>query len=308
MTGFNFKYNSNMKRIKKTGIILLGLTLIFISGHIYYLSTFNATESYPEDQFLSDVQHKKALVVVAHDDDICAGSGTIAKLTAAGWDIQEVCFQDSNPLRVKHSHITANIIMNQDISFLNAPNEEFRTDKEKNKRQYMPISKEEINQVFKKDELKVRLITKIKEFKPSVIFTLDNKIGGYGNPDHVFMSQLVLDICQEQTLGVQKIYQSVYSPSMEQRINIDWSAMWVWSREKPYLEALKVYNEPEGMPTPSCSIDIYDYASVKMGYLRSYQKKEQKTLGKFIPCFRYYPSWIYFWIFDKEYFHVIDLM
>ena len=54
------------------------------------LQKFAATETYPEDSFLDTVKNKRALVIVAHDDDDCGMAGTIAGLTRKGWRIMQL--------------------------------------------------------------------------------------------------------------------------------------------------------------------------------------------------------------------------
>lgn len=66
------------------------LLIVLITLHcgqkinLHELNKFAATESFPEAVFLDTIAAKRALVVVAHDDDDCAMAGTIAKLTSQG--------------------------------------------------------------------------------------------------------------------------------------------------------------------------------------------------------------------------------
>ena len=64
-------------------LLTLFLLLFFIpfsfsqkKGKLKELKSFVATESYPSDVFLDTVKNKRALIVVAHDDDDCAMAGT----------------------------------------------------------------------------------------------------------------------------------------------------------------------------------------------------------------------------------------
>lgn len=295
-----------MKIIKRIAFVFLFLVLAVIGGHLYILTTLSATEEYPADTYLETVTNKRALVVMAHDDDACAAVGTIAKLTAAGWEVKQVSFHDGNHKRGEVSSKAVATVMNGGITFLNAADETYRYDIDSVKRPYWPIPKAQFDQLFKTDLIKGRLRSKIMEFKPEIVISLDHEIGAYGHPDHVFVSKLVVDLCQETNLGIKRIYQSVYTPSMEQRITVDWMNKWNKASNNVYLAACKVYNLPKGMPTPTCSVNIYEVADKKMDYLTSFSKKEQKNLKKFLPGYQYYPSWIYFGIFDQEYFRVID--
>ena len=70
--------------------------------------------------------------------------------------------------------------------------------------------------------------------------------------------------------------------------------------------AKKVYRV-EGMPEPTVQVKIAGEAQQKMDYLRSYNKRERKTVGFFIPEFEKYSAEEYFTIFDREFFRVIKL-
>ncbi|HRE98056.1 MAG TPA: hypothetical protein PK637_14905, partial [Flavobacteriales bacterium] len=57
------------------------------------LEKFAPTEIYPEDVFLDTTTNKRAMVIVAHDDDDCAMSGTLFRLKQKGWIIMQICLQ-----------------------------------------------------------------------------------------------------------------------------------------------------------------------------------------------------------------------
>lgn len=57
------------------------------------LRHYAATETFPSDAYLDTVGAKRALVIVAHDDDDCAMSGTLHGLTRKGWEIEQWNFQ-----------------------------------------------------------------------------------------------------------------------------------------------------------------------------------------------------------------------
>ncbi|MBK7085387.1 MAG: hypothetical protein IPH53_12280 [Flavobacteriales bacterium] len=56
---------------------------------------------------------------------------------------------------------------------------------------YMPIPVASFADEFLVGPLEERIGRYIEEHRPSVIFTLDDSIGGYGNPEHVLVSKLV---------------------------------------------------------------------------------------------------------------------
>jgi len=47
------------------------------------LKKFVATETFPTGSFLDTVSNKRAVIIVAHDDNYCAMSGTIVTTAAS---------------------------------------------------------------------------------------------------------------------------------------------------------------------------------------------------------------------------------
>ena len=160
---------------------------------------------------------------------------------------------------------------------------------------------------FKKDKIIESLRSKINTFKPSVIFTMDNEIGGYGHPEHVFISQTVLDIFSDSLIDVERIYQGVYTNHMEKEIIETWlyNRMKEYKFPNPYMLGKAVYNV-SGMPEPNVQINIAAQASDKIAYLMAYHNDARKNMRKFIPYFEEFDTKTYFSVFDREFFRVIE--
>ena len=77
-------------------VLILTITACHNKPTVEELKKFAAPETYPEDTRLDTLVNKRALIIVAHDDDDCMMSGTIAKLTANGWTIKQLCFEIHN--------------------------------------------------------------------------------------------------------------------------------------------------------------------------------------------------------------------
>ncbi len=296
-----------MKPIFKVSIAFaFVLFATIIVAHLYYLNTLNATETYPEDTFLENINNKKALIVTAHDDDAFALAGTISKLISEGWEIRHVCFTSQKGK--ERDEIFEEIARKQGLVGVDFLSIKHRNDLDTNKTPFMPIAIKNFGFVFNTDLTYSALAEKIDQFQPEVIFSLDDQIGGYGHPDHVFMSKLVVDYCKQNQaktgFSVKKIYQIVYPPSMAEAINVK-ERLHNWSSVNPYIAGKTVY-KVDGMPEPNVEINIYDWAGDKKKYMESFPQKDLKNIKKFAPAFHLYPAWIYFKIFDKEYFRVID--
>ncbi|PLW95721.1 MAG: hypothetical protein C0591_10555 [Marinilabiliales bacterium] len=266
------------------------------------LKKFAATENYPEDSYLDTVANKRALVIVAHDDDDCMMSGTIAKLTANGWTIKQLSFElhhmpgeNKNP---------AHIICEGSEKILE--DGLYRPGEDTVKYPYMPIPYDEIKNQYLHEKVADALITQINEFNPSVLFTLDNIKGGYGHPDHVFLSQLVLDLFNEGKINAQWIYQSVLTKHVETEIDKYMTPkMEKWGYPQASPAANELYGI-EGMPEAVVQINIINQAEIKMAYLRAYPENVRKNLRKFLIYYEDFDAETYFSVWDREFFRTIE--
>ncbi len=294
--------------MKKIYLFLLTILLLnFLSCKekvtVNDLKKFTATETYPDDVFLDSIANKKALIIVAHDDDDCAMSGTIAKLTAKGWTIQQLSLQ--NHVLKQTGKNPADIICIGNELILKDGN--YRIVLDTMKDPYLPIPYEKIKEQFLTEKVATEIIKRVNDFKPSVIFTLDNEKGGYGHPEHIFISQLVKDLFEEGKIVMERIYQSVYTNHMEEEIVDKWLAAKL--KKWGYPNASQMANEMygiTGMPEPTVQINITEVADIKMNYLRAYDEDVKKNLRKFIPYYEEFDAKTYFGIFDREFFRVIE--
>ncbi len=192
-----------MRIVKLISLALLILTLSAckFKPSVEDLKKFAASEIYPEDTLLETMTNKRALIIVAHDDDDCMMSGTIAKLTSNGWTIKQLSFEIHNIPGENRN--PAYIICEGSEKILE--DGLYRPGVDTIKYSYMPISYKEIEKQFLYKKVGDAIIARINDFNPSVIFTLDNIKGGYGHPDHIFLSQLVLDLFNEGRINPQLI-------------------------------------------------------------------------------------------------------
>lgn len=292
----------------KNTIYLLLFSLTILGGctskiSIEQLKVFAPTEEYPYDIFLDTVSNKKALVIVAHDDDDCAMSGTIAKLTSKGWTIKSLSLQ--NHILTSTGKNPSEIICSGNELLLT--DSYYRKGLDTMKTPYLPIPYEQMKEQFLSEKISNAIIQKVNDFHPSVIFTLDNEKGGYGHPEHIYISYLVKELFEQEKIKPFKIYQSVYTNSMETEIVDKWlgEKMKKWNYPDPSKIANELYGI-DGMPEPTVQINITDVGEIKMKYLRAYEENVRKNLRKFIPYYEEFDAKTYFNIFDREFFRVIE--
>jgi len=296
------------KLLKRFLYVVLFLVVGFIAWHIYFVNSMMAVESYPVDTFLAEEENKVAAIIVAHDDDNAILVGTTAKLVKEGWKVYQFSFRDEDEPRNERL-VQASKTVCSAVEFIEIGSDIYRNDLDTNQRAYLPIALADFDKVFNPDTVLQEIDRKIREYKPSVIFSLDDSIGGYGHPDHVFLSQLTRIYCQarkgQDGFSVKRIYQSVYPPSMEQAILVDHMNM--WNTFNIFEHASEVYESKGGMPLPDVEVNIYEASEEKMAYYRGLGGHEQRNVRKFVPYFDRYPHWLYFYMFDREFFRVIDL-
>jgi N-acetylglucosamine malate deacetylase 2 len=265
---------------------------------------YAAIEKYPNDTILATIENKRAMIVIAHDDDMCAMSGTASLLNKLGWEIAVVSFSKTPERNQAQVEACKNIL--DTVMFVNLKDIQYRNDLDTTKEAFNPISKDKFSAVFNKSIIESEYVQYINSFNPTVIFTLDNEIGGYGHPEHVFISQMVLDLSNANIITPKYIYQSVYTNHMEESImkrHEEIMISWGFTGDG-WKNAKKTYGV-SGMPEPSVQIIISSEAQLKMNYLRSYNKREREILNFFIPEFEKYPAEEYFTIFDREFFRII---
>lgn len=269
------------------------------------VSGYAPTEVYTNDTLLKSLTNKRAMIVLAHDDDMCAMSGTIAMLNKQGWEIAVVSFSKTPERNAAQVEACRDIL--DTVLFINLSPAQIRNDKEDERRSYFAFPKDSFDVVFNRKIIEEEYLECIIPFNPEVIFTLDNEMGGYGHPEHVLISQMVLDLTAESRISPAYIYQSVYTNHMENSIMQRHSQrMKSWGFPGDEWEKAKKTYGVGGMPEPTVQVNITDEAETKMNYLRSYNKRERKTLGFFIPAFEDYRAKEYFTLFDREFFRVIE--
>jgi LmbE family N-acetylglucosaminyl deacetylase len=288
-------------------IFALATTLFCCAGKREDVAKYAPIESYPEDAILKHITNRKAMLVTAHDDDMCGMSGTISKLNRAGWEIKHIVLSGYDSKRRK-AHINAGKFVLDTIMYMNIL-DKCRNDLDTVEQPYRAIPKEQFSTLYNYPMVEPELIRLINDFSPSVLFSMDNEIGGYGHPDHVFISQLVLDLAKAKKIDPEYIYQGVGTDHMEQSIIGERHSgrMKKWGFAGDDWEHAKNTYSVSGMPEPDVQINILSEAEVKMNYLMSYEESEQQKMGFMIPAFFEYQAEEYFKIFDREFFRVIKI-
>lgn len=296
-----------MKNSKIAFVLVLITSVLCSCKAIEDVTQYAPVEHFPDDSILMSLENRKALIMTAHDDDMCGMSGTMSKLNRAGWEIKHIVLSGFDAKR-EQAHINAGKFVLDTILFMDIL-DKCRNDLDTVEIAHRAIPKDRFSSVFNYAIVEPELIRLINDFAPSVVFSMDNEIGGYGHPDHVFISQVVLDLAKAGKIAPQYIYQNVMTDHYEQTVigERHSARMKKWGYAGDGWEhAKKTYNV-SGTPEPDVQINIFSEAENKMNYLMSYEERERKTMGFYIPAFFEYQAEEYFKIFDREFFRIIKI-
>jgi len=280
-------------------LLLLLLPTLLAGCTADRLRSYAPVESYPDDNWLMQQTDKKALVIVAHDDDAISCAGTISLLTADGWDVRMLCLYTALPEDSARNAIRREDVMMaagyQGIQEVQTHRLNYRRDHGHNPQYYAYFPPAQWDSVFYMDTLRQLIGAFIEKHRPTVIFTLDDVIGGYGHPDHAAVSSIVRKWAEGPNTSVERIYQAVFSPHQAETI----------MQDLPVYQQAKERCHCAGMPLPDVQVNILSAAVQKQKAMQQYST-EQHNLQKFWPKYDRYPAETYFGIFDREFFHVIE--
>lgn len=143
------------------------------------------------------------------------------------------------------------------------------------------------------DSLKNAIRQKIARYKPSILITYDDVIGLYGHPDHRLIAQYTKEIFLEERgkngFPVKKLYQvTLPKPMIETAMKISDSFK-------------RNFGTGATLPTPTMALKISKVGDFKKQAMLLHAS-QRPTFNDMQPYFDKIPVWIYYRIFDKEYF------
>jgi hypothetical protein len=72
-----------------------------------------------------------------------------------------------------------------------------------------------------------------------------------------------------------------------------------------YSEA-KITYRCNGMPLPDVEVPVRHYSALRKDFISCFPT-ERKNFKRFVPFFNWYPGLIYYGVFDKEYYRIIEI-
>jgi LmbE family N-acetylglucosaminyl deacetylase len=137
----------------------------------------------------------------------------------------------------------------------------------------------------------------VDEEKPSIVISFDEKVGFYGHPDHAQTGRWVRAVVDEGAaqpgFPVRRLYQATLPSSM---IELALKLVDAFRTRYPREPA-------KGLPAPDVAIHIPSQAASKRAVLDAHTT-QVKVIADVQPGYDKVPAWLYYRLFDREYYAV----
>lgn len=294
--------------MKKLSIALLILITLIISALWYFKAQIQDDTIPQTETLIPENLPKKALAIFAHPDDEITIIGTMRLLKQQGVETS-ICYMTRGEAGLNGSIIDVSKIKELADTSLNKLKKQLgqrRTKEVDNIAEILELNDHEMfnfpdsgTSNVPMDSLKKVVRALIEKYKPSILFTLDDKVGLYGHPDHRNVSRAVLEVFQEDKgksdFSPQKIYQVTLPKQM-----IVFALKMADGFRKNYPK-----DPAQGLPEANICVNISAFGTYKRNAMLAHVS-QRPTFDDMQPGFATIPPSIYFWIFDREYFHVVD--
>ena len=139
------------------------------------------------------------------------------------------------------------------------------------------------------EEVCQRVRAEAEAFAPTYIFTFDENIGMYGHTDHVAAGKAATRVAKELD-GVKGVFQMTL-PSGMLSLALKMSRTF---RER--------YDPARGLPQPNVAANIYRWRKIRFAVTRAHET-QTAVMRELQPYYDKLPRFLYYAIFDREYFY-----
>ncbi|WP_064093050.1 PIG-L deacetylase family protein [Rossellomorea aquimaris] len=265
-------------------LILMVIGIALLNGYI------NDKSITVEETLISKGDPQKLLAIFAHPDDEIMVAGTLHKLAEDGVDITSLYLTrgEAGP--------TGNLV----------PQEKLGAERTKEMKEVAKILEINQLQIFDYPDgglqnedpavIKKTITKAIQKSKPSIIITFDDKLGLYGHSDHLLTGKYVKEVLVDDAYTVRHLYQMTLPQPM-----IDTALKISTTFKERYPK-----NPEDGLPKPTVAIKMASEAKEKKAVVEAHKTQWQVT-GDVQPLHDKIPYWLYYRIFDREYFTKVEL-
>jgi LmbE family N-acetylglucosaminyl deacetylase len=148
------------------------------------------------------------------------------------------------------------------------------------------------------DSLKKVVRALIEQHQPSVLISMDDRVGLYGHPDHRQVSKAVLEVFEEEK------GKDDFSPKILYQVTLPQPMIAFAQKIADGFRKNYPKDPRKGLPSADICVKISDLGVSKRDAMLAHQS-QRPTFDDMQPGFAVVPPSVYFWVFDREYFHVI---
>jgi LmbE family N-acetylglucosaminyl deacetylase len=273
--------------------------LLYISVFILLLAcgdkganytAYKKTQDYTVPLFNVADTNKTAMFVFPHPDDEIVCTGAMHKLKTLGWKICLLTLTKGTE-KEQRSEEWRNAVEQMDIEqavLLDFPNNKWE-DVMKDSIQFWYTNSDSIQQTIRR---------KTNEWKPSLIFTYDTAIGGYGHPEHRLTALAAYKVFAGYTKN------DAYAPERILQITLPEQMEAMMLKNSDAYSLAKKRTGNTGLPDPTVAFDIRNDWSFKQAAASQYTS-QVKTLKKFMLLAESADSIEHYNTFDREYYFEI---
>lgn len=255
-------------------------------------AAYKSSQDYSIPLWKDNQENKSALFVFPHPDDEIVCGGNIDQLKQKGWNVNLLTLtqgeKTEKEVRLKEWNRAGDILGFNNRDIYDLVNNTW-DDVLKNKIEFWYNHTDSIENIIS------RSITK---YQPSVIFTYDTALGGYGHPEHRISALAVYQLFEkhksDSLFPVQEILQITLPEKYEQL---------KFASSEAYANAKK-YTGNTTLPEPTVAFDIRQNWSVKSRAGSAYESQAE-TLRKFFLLPDPDDTISHFTTFDREYYFEI---
>lgn len=140
------------------------------------------------------------------------------------------------------------------------------------------------------DLARAAIRARIERFQPSVVLSFDERVGYYGHPDHVMTGRWVREVVAEAG-PVRRLYQATLPRAL-----ITTALRTVAAFRDNYPK-----DPAQALPAPTLAVPIARMAATKRALL-DVHASQAKVIADVQPYYDRAPAWLYYRLFDREYF------
>lgn len=227
---------------------------------------------------------RRIMAIWAHPDDEITSAGTLSSLTSAGADLTLVYLtageaardtgysrEELASVRREEAKAAGALLGAAHVEVLDFPDSGLTTTD--------PAG------------AKAAIAGLIERFQPGVIVSFDQQVGFYGHPDHIQTGRWVREVVDEGAPSVTRLYQATLPKAL---ISLALKLVQAFRDNYPADPA-------RGLPPATLAFPISRQAKTKRRLL-DVHKSQAKIIADVQPYYDRVPAWLYYRLFDREYF------